>query len=225
MKTTILALLAFLTCSLHADLVVSGGQMVIAGGTVQETTKTTVQTGATLQLDAGSELITPLLEILTDALLRGCGTVTGDVENQGQILADCGTGQTLVVGGDLTNDGGIRAENYTGFTVAGNAQNNGLLDLIFSPSVVPPGLTGEVVTAGTLPPMFTEWQPGGSIDVIFKAYPGHLYQFLSTPDLTAQPVVWNPVGAPRSVNSVSELSVSVPLPGDMPVYYRYEIQD
>jgi hypothetical protein len=226
MKTSpFLLLILFSAGTVQGDLVVTGGHLVVSAGVVREQTETTVQSGATLNLASGSELISPVVNILSNGTLRGCGTVTGSVSNEGLILADCGTGSTLILSSAVTNtaSGVIRAENDSGLELQGTVENDGVLDLIFSPSSPPAGITGTgtTVTAATLPAISLD--PGtGSLTL--PAFAGHSYQIQYTDDLAADPVVWINHGAPITVNSAEEETVSVPLPATGTRMFRYVMQ-
>ncbi len=221
MKSLILLLFPAL---LQADLMVTGGHFVVAGGKVRELSSTTIQSDATLRLATGSEFITPSLHIETAGVLQGCGTVTGDVDNQGLILADCGTDKTLILDGDIENSGILRAENDTAFSVSGAFVNDGLIDLIFSPSSLPAGMTGsgQSVSATTLPPLTIE---GDTTSLSIPAYPGHSYQLQFTNDLTATPVVWTNIGSAQTVNETTILTAAITLPTTGVNAYRFKIQD
>jgi hypothetical protein len=150
---------------------------------------------------------------------------SGTIENDGLILADCGTGSALVIDANLNNrtQGVIRAENDTGFTVSGIFFQNGILDLIFSPSSPPAGIqgTGTTVTAATLPAISLD--PGtGSLTL--PVFAGHSYQIQYTDDLATDPVVWINHGAPLTVNSAEDETVTVPLPGTGARMFRYVMQ-
>lgn len=209
-----------------ADLVVSGGYVVVSGGKIRETTITEVQ-NATLMLHDGTKLVTGALHIGSNGVLQGCGTVTtGTIENDGLILADCGSGSTLVFYGSMENreSGVIRAENSTGITFASFTLNDGILDLIFSPSASPEisGGTGEIITSSTLP-LISFNAPVDQL--IFRIFGGHSYLVQYTDDLSADPVEWINVGTPHTTSLDQETkTIVLPAPASGARVFRYSVE-
>jgi hypothetical protein len=218
-----LIFLFFFPAFLQAELNVTGGFLRVEYGTLYESTRTTIQSGSFLTLRFQTALDSPLVTIFSNGTLHGCGTVTGHVENQGKVLANCGENPGLSITGNMSNDHLIRAENQTGFTVSGSFENDGLLDLIFSPSTPPAGITGtgESITPSTIPPLILDPL---SLNLELTAYPGHHYRILYTDNLLKNPVIWTEVET-FTVSSIETKVTTVSAPASDPRIFSYEITD
>ena len=100
---------------------------------------------ATFQLLGGAYLFVDGLQVSTNALLTGCGTITGTVVNYGTITNDC-YGGTLAVSGTVTNFGSITVPNGGLVQFNGPVVNLGTIDSSGGLLRVPGGMTN----AGTL---------------------------------------------------------------------------
>lgn len=82
---------------------------------------------ATLQLLGGVHSFAKNLHIAKSAVLRGCGTITGNVlvDLGATVVADCGG--TMSFSGVFTNNGSVISANNTAINFYGHMVNNGLI--------------------------------------------------------------------------------------------------
>ncbi len=151
---------------------------------------TKVLSAASLQF-AGGSLVTDALDIASNALLTGKGTITGDLNNDGTVLAT--TGGTLAVTGDVVNNGTMRIATGTALSATGAFMNNGVLDLLTSSSGLPPNLENNgVVIDSTGLRVLAASKVGGNFNLTVQGYIGHSYQLQRATSLTA---TWANVGS------------------------------
>ncbi len=173
----------------------NGGTTVEEGtlkitGAVTCASATNVLSAATLQF-AGGSLATDALDIASNALLTGNGTISGDLNNDGTVLAT--TGGTLAVTGDVVNNGTMRIATGTALSATGAFVNNGVLDLLTSSSGLPPNLENNgVVIDSTGLRVLAVSKSGSSFSVTVQGYIGHTYQLQQAASLAA---AWGNVGA------------------------------
>jgi hypothetical protein len=118
--------------------ILGGGSLTLAGGTISSggtyvTNNQTFFVGdgthpATFQLNGGFHDFNNGIETLSNAVLAGCGTITGSVvvDPGATILASCGG--TLSVTAVVTNNGSIVVTNATTINFYGPMVNNGLIN-------------------------------------------------------------------------------------------------
>ena len=155
---------------------------------------TDVQTGATLRL-AGGAFSTDALNIATGAQLIGSGTITGDLNNSGTVLAT--TGGTLTVTGDVVNNNILRIATSTSLVATGGFVNNGVLDLLTASGGLPPNLVnnGLVIDSSSLA-MSSVSKVGSTLALTVPTYSSHTYQMQRADSLTAP--VWTNVAAAQT---------------------------
>ena len=85
---------------------------------------------ATFNAQSGVHSFAYNLEIQSNAVLAGCGTITGSVrvDNGGAILGNCGGGGTLYFAGTVTNNGSVGDLNGTIINFNGLVVNNGAIN-------------------------------------------------------------------------------------------------
>ncbi len=158
-------------------------------GAITCASATNVAPAATLQFSGGS-LATDALNIASNALLTGNGTITGDLNNDGTVLTT--TGGTLAVTGDVVNNGTMRIASRTALSATGAFVNNGVLDLLTSSSGLPPNLENNgIVIDSTGLRVLAVSKSGSTFTLTVQGYIGHTYQLQQAASLTA---TWAPVG-------------------------------
>ena len=177
----------------------AGGTTVEQGtlritGTYSCGNATDVQTGATLRF-AGGALATDALNIASGAQLTGNGTITGDLNNDGTVLAT--TGGTLTVTGDVVNNGTLRIASSTSLVATGGFVNNGVLDLLTAGGGLPPNLVnyGVVIDSSSLSQAQAS-KSGTTFTVSMRTYAGHSYQLQRADSLTSP--TWSNIGTAQA---------------------------
>lgn len=221
MKTLLLTLL--LAPFVYAEVVVQEGSLIVSNGVMRETTAAIIQPGAQLIVSPEATFIAPRIITMSNSTLRSSGTLQADIHNQGEIIADAGSGNTLSITGTVTNMGLLRVENSTALSIPVFIQNDGILDLIFSPSGLPHNLSGPgtTVTENTLPPIFLS---NGADTLNIPSFAGHEYQVQYTDNLGAEPVLWTELGLPFNVPAAR--TEEIPLPNSTAGIriYRYRME-
>jgi T5SS/PEP-CTERM-associated repeat protein len=113
-------------------LQLNGGSVLSGGTSVTNGQQLAIGNGgsaAAFVLFGGVHSFAGGLRIRTNAVLSGCGTITGAVviDPGGTVLANCGL---LTFTGSVTNNGIIHADNGSVLETYGPLVNNGLLDII-----------------------------------------------------------------------------------------------
>jgi T5SS/PEP-CTERM-associated repeat protein len=114
-------------------LVFNGGVLNSKGTAVTNVAEFAVGNGAAsanFHLLGGVHSFNNGLRIRNNAILSGCGTISGTVviDAGGSVVADCGG--TLTFTDSLTNNGIVRAENGSVLEFYGPVVNNGIIDLL-----------------------------------------------------------------------------------------------
>ena len=181
------------TCNWNGGTAVEQGTLKITGS-VTCGAAASVASAATLNLASGS-FSTDALDIASGAFFAASGTATfsGDFNNYGIATITSGT---FAVSGDAVNNGTMRFTGGAQLTATGGFVNNGLLDLLTSPSSLPANFENNgIVLERGLVKVATVTKIGGSFTVTIYSYSGHTYQ-LTRADSMAGP--WNPVGAAQN---------------------------
>jgi len=179
------------TLTLSGTNIYTGTTIVSAGtlrvsGMVSNANTITVSNTATLDLPG---IITAnLVQINSGGTLTGCGTINGNLLNNGTAVADCGVPGGLAVNGNVTNNGTMRILAGTALNVSGTFVNNGLLDLLTGAQTLPANFinNGTVLLATNIV-ISSITQSGGTLTLTILGYNGHTYQLqrsatLNSPD-------------------------------------------
>lgn len=235
MNSILAAIACFLVSAAlsSAGLVVSDGNLVIAGSAQLVCQgQFTVAGSAVVSMAPNSE-ITCDAPIVIDGggKLEGSGTVDADIENNGEVAANGGSGTTLSLLGTTNNTGLMRANNQTGFSNPGTILNgDGTLVLIHTPSAPPANFDGrgEVITASSLPQLALRIGSSGdrrpSLDL--RTYPGHNFVLERSFTLAAADG-WDLVSSLEN-NSNTTLTIEdadVSANSDDKAFYRYRVID
>ncbi|HXI83199.1 MAG TPA: hypothetical protein VNL17_03815 [Verrucomicrobiae bacterium] len=104
---------------------------------------------ATFQINGGVHNFANNLEIRSNAVLIGCGTINGNVtiDPGGTLLASCGT---LTVTGIITNNGVLQASAGRVVEVYGPVVNNGTIDLAGGSTMFHSSFTDNGIVLATL---------------------------------------------------------------------------
>jgi T5SS/PEP-CTERM-associated repeat protein len=149
---------------------------------------------ATYHLLGGVHSFAGGLTVRNNALLSGCGTISGSVvvDPGGQVQADCGG--TLTFAGSVTNNGTMRAINGSVLETYGTFVNNGTLDVINGGTNFHGGFVnnGTVLTASSVQVLQVSVS-GQDFVVQVPSVTNHTYQLEYTASLT--PTNWIETGA------------------------------
>ena len=171
------------------------GRTSIGAGTLQIlgsiTTTNVLVVSNTATLDLPGSLATTTLQINAGGTLTGCGTLTGNLLNNGTVLANCGG--TMQITGNVTNNGTMQFLSGSGLAVTGTFVNNGLLDLLSGAQALPVNFinNGTVLLATNI--VVTSFtKTGGSISLTIYGYDDHTYQLQRT--ATLNNASWQNIG-------------------------------
>ena len=123
--------------------------------------------------------------------LTGCGALTGNLLNNGTVVADCGA--TLAITGNVTNNGTMQFLNGSGLAVTGTFVNNGRLDLLTGAQTLPVNFinNGTVLLATNIV-VSSAAQAGGTFTLTIQGYDGHTYQLQRS--ATLKSTSWQNIG-------------------------------
>ena len=176
------------TCHWNGRTSVEQGTLKITGSVTCGAAS--VASLAALNLASGS-LATDALAIATGATFSASGkaTLTGDFNNDGTATI---AGGTFAVTGDVVNNGTLRFNGGAALAATGAFVNNGLLDLLTSPSSLPANFENHgIVLDRGLVKVTGVVKSGNTVTIAIASYTAHTYQ-LTRGDSLAGP--WNPVG-------------------------------
>jgi autotransporter-associated beta strand protein len=170
---------------------VEQGILAVSGNTTS-TGAVTVQSGATLRLENGT-LTTDAVNLADGATLSGNGTVAADLNISGSAIVSSTTGGTLTVAGTIVNNGTLRIAGNTTLSATGSLTNNGVLDLLTSPSSLPANFVNNgVVIENTKRTITSASKSGNDFICVVMGYTGHAYQLQMSATLTDG---WSNVGS------------------------------
>lgn len=230
MKTILtLCLYLLLFRGAFANLLVTGGYLVVHNSSLNVAGTLTVEDSAVLKLSSNyfdqleAVIIAGSVHIMPGGSMIGCGKIHADVLNDGMVLADCGNGTRISLDGTVVNNGEIHVLHGSEYTTGQNDFINiGLLDLISSPSPIPSNLTGNgsVVTSSTLPQICISILPDKTVILNYQKYAGHKYRVEKSDSLSGN---WTPI----FISSEQEITTGqkiIKLSGEansMQMFYRY----
>ena len=157
------------------------GGTVVEQGTLKITgfvtcgAATNVATAAALTLANGT-LTTDALNIASGAVFTGSGSAAlhGDFNNDGTATLTSGT---FTVTGDAVNNGTLRFTGGAALTATGAFVNNGLLDLLTSPSALPATFENNgIVLLRELVKVASATKSGSTFTVKIDSFAAHTYQ-------------------------------------------------
>ncbi|HEU5071390.1 MAG TPA: polysaccharide lyase family protein [Verrucomicrobiae bacterium] len=174
------------------------GLTAVAAGTLQvvgvisNNSLVVVSNGATLDLPG--VITANTVQINAGGFLTGCGTLNGNLLNDGTVVSDCGAPGRLTIFGNVTNNGTLQCLVGSGLQVSGVFVNNGLLDLLTGAPGLPVNFINNgvvldrsnLVVAGLA-------LVGMDLEVRVQSYAGHGYQLQRTASLATPE--WQNVGA------------------------------
>ena len=100
----------------------------------------------------------------------------------------------LTVTGDIVNNGTLRIAGSTAFSATGTLTNNGILDLLTSPSSMPANLVNHgIIIENTQRTITSAAKSGNDFICTCTGYSGHSYQLQSSLTLNDG---WTNVGTP-----------------------------
>jgi hypothetical protein len=148
---------------------------------------------ATYHLLGGVHTFANGIEVTSNAVLSGCGTINGSVlvDPGGTIIADCGG--TLTFTGVVTNNGTWTALNGSTFTSYGPVVNNGLINVLDGNTNFVGGFVnnGIVADQASRPQIVSITVIGSGVQVEFTTGPKLLYILEYTSDLVTPD--WTPL--------------------------------
>jgi hypothetical protein len=216
----------------QADLILAdGARMHVAAGGIITTNQVVVGSGAQTSLAEETTISARRVHIEPNGIIEGCGILNADLLNEGSLIANCGIDTYFAITGITTNEGLVRVERQTAL-IHSNAfvnASDALLDMIFTPSALPPSLTGtgDAITATNLPAIVDMNLTGTYPEITIDALPGHRYQLerstnlMDTNSWTAYEITFT-VNA-RTDHAINDMMVN--LGSARRVNYRYRIFD
>jgi hypothetical protein len=191
----------------------------VAAGTLQIsgsiTTTNFIIVSNTATLDLPGTITASTVQINSGGTLTGCGTINGNLLNNGTVVSDCGA--TLVISGNVTNNGAMQFLNGSGLAVTGTFVNNGLLDLLTGAQNLPASFVnnGTVLLATNLV-INSFAQSAGTLTLTIQGCNGHTYQLQRTAALNN--ANWQNVGP--SQDGVNAVLTFTDTPGGGQNFYR-----
>jgi fibronectin-binding autotransporter adhesin len=179
--------------SIKGDTVVHGGTLEVNASTLT-CNQLKVESQATLQLVGG----TVATDVIVNAMgsLRGCGTISGSLTNNGSVIVNCAPGLTAT--GSITNNGTMILLDGANLVAGGSFINNGFLDLLTSPgTILPPGFVnnGTVIFPGEVKVRSVS-KSGTLFSLSVQSFSGHNYQLQRNSTLGDSN--WQDVGTPAA---------------------------
>jgi autotransporter-associated beta strand protein len=195
------------TSNFIGDMYVQQGTLTISGSFNNGGLNFESETGATLAL-AGGTVNTEVVQIDSGSTFTGYGAIDAELVNQG-ITTITGA---LTVNGNFENDGTLTVDGSGSMVInlptdgSGSFVNNGLLDIMDSPSTALPAgyinngtiLTSALVTVK----QFTK--SGTTFSVSIQSYTGHTYQLEKSTNLGT----WQNVGSAQAGATGSTLTLT-----------------
>jgi fibronectin-binding autotransporter adhesin len=203
--------------SLKGDTIVHGGTLEVSASTLS-CNQLEVGPQATLQLTSGAVATNVIVQ--ATGTLRGCGTVTGSLTNNGSVIINCTPG--LAVAGSIINNGNMTFLGGATVTAGGSFVNDGLLDLLTSPgATLPPGFinNGTVVYPGDVK-IRSMSKSGTTFSLKAQSLTGHNYQLQRTSTLGN--ANWQNVGTPAAGNTGSDITL-VDSTAALQQFYRIQV--
>ncbi|WP_035604164.1 autotransporter-associated beta strand repeat-containing protein [Haloferula sp. BvORR071] len=197
------------------DTAVTAGTLAVSGVLMSSGGDLDVAGGATLRLAGGT---VGMDQVVIDAggLLDGCGTVIGDLVNNGTVHADCGG--KLTIHGDVVNNGTFRVTNGTDFELNGSFTNAGLLDLLTAdvPAATLQAIVNQGVVLDSSKVKVASASRTNGFTVTIQGYAGHTYRLQRSTSMSS---TWVDVGAAQA-GSGAVLSFSDPAASETAGFYR-----
>jgi hypothetical protein len=148
---------------------------------------------ATYHLLGGVHSFANGIEVASNAVLSGCGTINGSVlvDDGGTVVADCGG--TLTFTGVVTNNGTWTALNGSVFESYGPVVNNGLINVLDGNTNFHSGFVnnGIVLDQNSIPVIVSVTAIGSDVEIEFTTAPKLLYILEYTSDLVTPN--WTPL--------------------------------
>lgn len=197
---------------------VSAGTLAVSGSLVSTTGDLDVASGATLRLSGGTVAMNQIV-VGAGGLLDGCGTIVGDLINNGTVHADCGV--KLTINGDVVNNGTFRITNGTDFELNGSFTNAGLLDLLTAdvPAATLQGIVNEGVILDSSKVKVASASRVNGFTVTIQSYAGHNYRLQRSSTMNG---AWSDIGA-MQVGNGAVLSFNDPAAAESAAFYRISV--
>ena len=151
------------------------------------------------------------------ATLDSCGTIIGDLINNGILQSNCGA--KLTIHGDVVNHGTFRVTSGTDFELTGSLTNTGLLDLLtadVSPEVLA-SIVNEGVVLDSSKVKIASASLTNGFTITIESFAGHNYRLQRSESLSA--ASWSDVGPPQA-GSGSVLTFNDPAALNSAAFYR-----
>ena len=199
------------------DVIVQQGKLTVSGALANDG-DFEAQSGTTLSLATPGSITTSTVMIDQGAAFTGCGTINGDVVNQGTASINC---STLTVNGAIENDGMMSITNGAALVSSGVFVNNGLLDMISGSATLPAGIQNNgTVLDSTSVKVQQMAKSGTTFSVSVQTYTGHNFILQRASSLTP-PVTWQNVQTQSGTGAV--LSFSDTNATGSQSFYRFQI--
>ena len=199
------------------------GQTLVGAGTLQVsgsvTTTNFVIISNTATLDLPGTITANTVQINAGGTMTGCGTINGNLLNNGTVVSSCGAPGVLTINGNVTNNGAMQILAGTGLLVSGAFVNNGLLDLLTGGQNLPANFInhGTVLLAANIAiNSFT--QSAGAFSLTIQGYDGHSYQLQRSATLNSAD--WQNVGPAQDGNGGVLTFTDFGVSGNTQGFYR-----
>jgi fibronectin-binding autotransporter adhesin len=205
------------------------GSVTVKGGLLQINQATLgsgpveIMGSATLDLKKAT-LNTSTVTVDQAGVLSGCGTINGNLVNNGTVTVASGCGP-LQVNGGITNNGTMFVYSGSTLVAGGPFVNNGVLDILGSPqTVLPSGFVnnGTVIDSTSVAAQKIS-KTGNIVSITLASFSGHSYQLQRSPSLEPAKINWQNVGNAQWGNTGRTLTLTDPNAGGPQMFYRVQI--
>ena len=204
--------------NISGDAVVHGGVLKVSGSSLS-CNQVEIKNQAVMDLAVAT--INANVTVDAGGLVYGCGTINGDLTNNGTVTIDCSPG--LTVNGAIVNSGTLTILGGSALTSLGAFTNNGLLDLLTSPDTsLPPQFinNGTVIYPGVVNIRSISKQ-GSTFTLTAQSFTGHNYQLQKTSTLVDGN--WQNVGSARAGATGTDVVLTDSASSGTEGFYRIQI--
>jgi autotransporter-associated beta strand protein len=195
------------TSNFVGDITVAAGMLTISGSDNNGGLDFIAESGATLAL-AGGTINTETVQIFSGATFTGYGTIDAALVNQGTATIN----GPLTINGNFENDGTLTVTGSGSLVTnlptdgSGSFVNNGLLDIMDSPSTALPAgyVNNGTILTSALVTVKQFSKSGSTFTVSIQSYTGHTYQLQKSTNLQT----WQNVGTARTGTTGTTLPLS-----------------
>jgi autotransporter-associated beta strand protein len=185
------------TSNFAGDITIAAGTLTITGSCNNAGLDFIAESGGSFVLGGGT-INTETVQIFSGATFTGYGTIDAAIVNQGVSTV---TGP-LTINGNFENDGTLTVTGSGSLVTnlptdgSGSFVNNGLLDIMDSPTTALPAgyVNNGTILTSALVTVKQFSKSGGTFTVSIQSYTGHTYQLQKSTDLQT----WQNVGSAQA---------------------------